>query len=109
MLPLRQAGKVVRADVVEGRGYGLVTFASAKEAKAFYSILPEELAADALVELDERERGVRLPRERVLRQDELGRALSDLKNGTQVPLRRCDESVHRRLVDAACGTQGDAG
>jgi hypothetical protein len=29
-----QAGEVVRADVVEGRGYGIVTFVSAKAAKA---------------------------------------------------------------------------
>ena len=36
------------ADVAE-----IIEEQSAKEAKAFYSILPEELAADALVELDE--------------------------------------------------------
>jgi len=34
-----QAGEVVRADVVEGRGYGLVKFASAKDAKAAISDL----------------------------------------------------------------------
>ena len=32
---------MVRADVVEGRGYGLVTFASAKAAKEAISTLHE--------------------------------------------------------------------
>ena len=36
-----QAGEVARADVVEGRGYGLVRFASAKGAKAAISQLHE--------------------------------------------------------------------
>ena len=36
---MRQAGEVVRADVVEGRGFGICTFATAAEAKVAISTL----------------------------------------------------------------------